>query len=273
MSQSEEPKEKPMQERHPLNRSFAWQPSSPEPRTITPDQALQFDEQGWFLLKKRFSDEELDEVEQAIAPLEAAREAEVREAGGQVRISRAGKITFTANMVRHSEVLERFSRHPVFTGLVQDLIGPDVRLYHDQAVYKKPGNPERFPWHQDNGYRFLEPQQYLTCWVALSDATRENGCPQVVPGLHRLGTLRHWQTEFGWECLNEAEKVEVAEAERGDVVVFSSLTPHLTGPNLTDAVRKAYILQYAPEGARVIADDRDPGTAQNNPEYQYLVTA
>ena len=46
------------------------------------------------------------------------------------------------------------------------------------------GGETSFPWHQDNGYAFLEPQQYLTCWIALTDATRENGCPWVVPGLH-----------------------------------------------------------------------------------------
>ena len=70
-----------------------------------------------------------------------------------------------------------------------DLIGPDVRLYWDQAVYKKPGTESPFPWHQDNGYAFVEPQQYLTCWVALTDATEDNGCPWVVPGLHRRGAL------------------------------------------------------------------------------------
>jgi hypothetical protein len=41
----------------------------------------------------------------------------------------------------------------------------------------------------------------------------------------------------------------------GGVVVFSSLTPHLTGPNTTDAVRKAYILQYAPLGAEILEGD------------------
>jgi phytanoyl-CoA hydroxylase len=47
----------------------------------------------------------------------------------------------------------------------------------------------------------------------------------------------------------------VAEVAAGGVVVFSSLTPHLTGPNLTGEVRKAYILQYAPQGAEVLRGD------------------
>ena len=78
-----------------------------------------------------------------------------------------------------------------------------MRLYWDQAVYKKPGTESPFPWHQDNGYAFVEPQQYLTCWVALTDATEENGCPWVVPGLHRRGTLAHEYSDIGFVCLRD----------------------------------------------------------------------
>jgi ectoine hydroxylase-related dioxygenase (phytanoyl-CoA dioxygenase family) len=75
----------------------------------------------------------------------------------------------------------------------------------------------------------------------------------VAPGLHRLGTLRHeWVDPLGWECFAEppaASAPAAAPVRAGGVVVFSSLTPHLTGPNTTGEVRKAYIVQYAPEGA------------------------
>ena len=151
------------------------------------------------------------------------------------------------------DAARRFAAHPVFTDLCHDLIGPDVRLYHDQAVYKKPEKPRRFPWHQDNGYNFVEPQQYLTCWVALTDATLDNGCPQIVPGLHRLGTLRHHFVDpLGWEIFEDHPDAIAAPVAAGGIVVFSSLSPHLTGPNTTASVRKAYILQYAPDRARVM---------------------
>ena len=67
-----------------------------------------------------------------------------------------------------------------------------------------------------------------------------------------------------------------APVAAGGAVVFSSLTPHRTGPNLTDEVRKAYILQYCPSDAEILqgepaegpAVDRVPCTA---PERQYEV--
>ena len=59
-------------------------------------------------------------------------------------------------------------------------------------------------------------------------------------------------------------------ARAGDVVVFSSLTPHRTGPNLTGETRKSYILQYAPDGAVVHETDGRSALA-NDPDRQYYV--
>ena len=57
----------------------------------------------------------------------------------------------------------------------------------------------------------------------------------------------------------------------GGIVVFSSLTPHRTGPNTTDDVRKAYIVQYAPDGAYVSGPGPATEGLQNEPDRQYVV--
>ena len=60
-------------------------------------------------------------------------------------------------------------------------------------------------------------------------------------------------------------------AKAGDAIVFSSLAPHRTGPNLKqDTVRKAYILQYAPEGAHAVTADGER-IAQADPMRQFKV--
>ena len=208
------------------------------------------------MLEDAFSPDEVDAVVRAIDPLEEQTEAFLRtREEGKLFIARAGEITFSPGLVTRSDGLRDFCAGSVFADLVCDLIGPDVRLYWEQAVYKKPGAEEGFPWHQDNGYTYLDPQQYLTCWVALTDATVENGCPWVAPGLHRRGTFDHWMTDLGWCCLaGEVESV-AAPVRAGSIVVFSSLTPHRTGPNRTDGVRKSYIVQFAPDGARRVEPD------------------
>ena len=65
-------------------------------------------------------------------------------------------------------------------------------------------------------------------------------------------------------------------ARAGSIVTFSSLTPHATGPNRTDGVRKAWIVQYAPDGARKyernVQGGYDP-TPADDPGFQFRVVA
>jgi ectoine hydroxylase-related dioxygenase (phytanoyl-CoA dioxygenase family) len=250
----------PEPKRHRWNDGFEWENHIGPFDVLSDEQVRHYDELGFIVLEEVF---DADELEPVVEELDA-REAIVDEFLGAIdgqrfSIAERGAITFAPNLVRDSDVLAEFSRHRAFTALCADLIGPDANLYWDQAVYKKPDKPRRFPWHQDNGYTFVEPQDYLTCWVALTDATPDNGCPHVAPGLHRMGTLAHtWVEPLGWEVFDEPPvESMVAPVPAGGVVVFSSLTPHMTGPNVTDSVRKSYILQYAPAGATRL--DGDPG--------------
>jgi phytanoyl-CoA hydroxylase len=246
---------------HELNRDFEWHDHRGPYRVVSEEQARRYDEDGFFLLEDALSPADVDELVAAIDPFESRQEEALRTMeGGRFFIARAGEITFTTHLVTRSERLRAFTSSALLTDLCADLIGPDVRLYWDQAVYKKPETAAPFPWHQDNGYAFVEPQQYLTCWVALTDATLDNGCPWVVPGLHRRGTLAHEYSDIGFVCLTEPSDAVAVPTRRGSIVVFSSLTPHSTGPNLTGDVRKAYIVQYAPDGAEVIRPGPD-GTA------------
>jgi len=256
---------------HPENRAFAWQEGRADTlRRVTPEQKRQFDETGFFVLRNAFSPAELDAVEAAIDPLEAEHERRLRASEASNAISSADAITFTGHIVGKSGILRDFAGHPAIADVCHDLIGDDVRLYWDQSVYKKSGVPQEFPWHQDNGYTFVEPQQYLTFWIPLVDVDVENGCPWIAPGMHKLGTLEHWVTPIGLKCLEDVPDAVPAEARRGDAIVFSSLAPHRTGPNLRQGtVRKAYILQYAPDGAEAIKDGaRIP---QDDPERQFTI--
>jgi phytanoyl-CoA hydroxylase len=248
---------------HELNTSFSWADHTGPFRAVTPEQARQYDESGFFVLEDALNADEVAGLVGEIDPFEARQEEALRAMdGGRFFIARADEITFTTHLVVRSAVLRHFTSSALFADVCADLIGPDVRLYWDQAVYKKPGTESPFPWHQDNGYAFVEPQQYLTCWVALTDATEDNGCPWVVPGLHRLGTLAHEYSDIGFVCLREPEQSVAVPAPAGSIVVFSSLTPHSTGPNRTAGVRKAYIVQFAPTGAAVIRAERGGGTTR-----------
>jgi ectoine hydroxylase-related dioxygenase (phytanoyl-CoA dioxygenase family) len=265
-------------ERHPWNEGFDWQDHDGPFRRLDAAQAAQFDELGYVVVPDLVEPEELAALTTELDVLEAEVDAFLRSRdGGRFSIAETGALTVAIHAVNRSEAARRVSRHPAIVDLCADLIGPDVRLYWDQAVYKKTEKPRRVPWHQDNGYTYVEPQAYLTVWLALTEATERNGCPRVAPGLHRLGTLAHHYVEpLGWECLTDVPGAHAAPVPAGGAVVFSSLTPHLTGPNLTAEVRKAYILQYAPTGAAVQHGDPATGapsgtTPCDDPARQYEV--
>ena len=261
--------------KHELNHGFNWQERSGPFRAISEPQAKQYNRDGFIIMDNIFSNEAIDSLLSELDPLEEKSTAYLRKhMNGRASIARADEITFTAHVVTRSPQAKTFTQSPFFLDLTHDLLGPDVRLYWDQIVYKKPGNPENFPWHQDNGYTFIQPQQYLTCWVALSDANEENGCPWVIPGAHRVGTYEHHWTDLGWDCTDEEPTYRVAAPVRkGGVVIFSSLTPHMTGPNLTSQLRKTYIVQFAPDGANVITmkDGKQIIEPCNVPDRQYSI--
>ena len=134
-------------------------------------------------------------MDEAIEPGEArVKEFLEGQPGGRFGVAGTDTQTVAPHLVVRSDVLRDFCAHPLLAGLCRDLVGPDVRLYWEQAVYKQPHSTEPVLWHQDNGYTFVEPQAYLTCWIALTDATPENGCVVVMPGAHRAGTLHHVDT-------------------------------------------------------------------------------
>ena len=154
------------------------------------------------------------------------------------------------------------------TDICRDLIGPNVRLYFDQAVYKRPNTPSAtLPFHQDNGYNFKRPEAYITIWIPLHDVDPESGCLWVVPGIHGRGTLQHRMTDDGFfVCDVDHHDAYPIPVSATDLVVLSSLTPHATGGNHSDRMRKAYLLSYTPDGTRL----RD-GSTCCAPDTQYEV--
>jgi len=241
---------------HPWSRDFAWTPRTGPFLRVTRAQAEQYDALGYVAIEDALAPEVVAELVAHLDPLEAKTDAFLRTQPDQrFFIADAGAITFTVNPAGRDARLREIISSCVFAELAHDLLGPAVRLYWDQAVYKKSEKPRTFGWHQDNGYGFIEPQGYLTFWIALTDATRENGCLEVLPGLHKLGTLAHHTDASGIflplpESLPPQLPAPVAlPVPAGTIVAMSSLLPHRTGPNNTPHVRKAYVVQCCEERA------------------------
>jgi hypothetical protein len=81
--------------------------------------------------------------------------------------------------------------HPKVLDAVEDVIGPDILVYHATMWIKEPHSPAHVRWHQDGAYFYLDPLEHVTAWVALSEASERAGCMRVIPGTNRLSLVEH----------------------------------------------------------------------------------
>ncbi|GHH81121.1 hypothetical protein GCM10018793_37890 [Streptomyces sulfonofaciens] len=146
-------------------------------------------------------------------------------------------------------------RRPDLVPRVEALLGGPVRLFRDHSFYKAAGKGERsrLVLHQDNRYWHLDPPDAVTVWMALDDATLENGCVQYVHGSHRWGRVEHTRPEEG-AVLVEAHSDQEPVAypvPAGSALVHHANTLHGSGPNLTSGPRRAYALVFVRADATV----------------------
>ncbi|WP_254823984.1 phytanoyl-CoA dioxygenase family protein [Haloglomus halophilum] len=144
------------------------------------------------------------------------------------------------------EVVHDLATDDRLVTVAQDLLGPDVKLLRSAAMFKPPHVGSEKGLHQDSAYYPVRPYDQVTTWVALDDATPENGCMEVLPGGHMEGLLEHETQEYETDIVipEDLGEMEQLPMEAGDVLFQHSLLPHRTSPNTTDRWRRAMIFMY-----------------------------
>lgn len=210
---------------------------------LTDEQRSALDDVGYVVLEDAIDSETVERLREILAEWAAPEIAQG---------IRPGRVLFLQKLAERDERLRAFATSPSFVELSTPLLGPDVDLYFNQAVIKFPGGNTAFSWHQDDAYSPVEPSPYLTVWIALDDATEANGCISVLPGSHRRGLVPHVESDFGLagHSLDDPDQGIPVPVAAGTSIVFWSTTLHKSGPNTSDAVRRALVLQYAPTGLR-----------------------
>lgn len=134
--------------------------------------------------------------------------------------------------------------------IARGLLGDDMELDFDALISKAPGTNTPTPFHQDAAYwPSLPDTRALSCWIALDDATKENGCMWFVPGSHRLPMRKHWQAGRGGGALecdgNEGEAVCVP-LRAGSCTFHNGSVVHYSRGNSTQGHRRALIVNLRP---------------------------
>jgi hypothetical protein len=155
--------------------------------------------------------------------------------------------------------VDEIARHPAVLDAVEDIIGPDILLFHLSVWPKNPHDSAYINWHQDATYFGLDPSTQITAWVALSDAPVEAGCMESVPGSHKLGQLHHGQNHSNNILLSKGQTVDVPfdrshtefmPVSAGQMSLHDTHLIHASGPNNTDHRRVGLGFSFIPAHVR-----------------------
>lgn len=139
------------------------------------------------------------------------------------------------------------------------LVGDTPELFQDQALLKPPLIGREKPWHQDNAYFNVPPETAVVgVWIALDEATPENGCMYVIPGSHRAGPVIHFKRRDWQICDTDvaADAAWTVPLEPGGCLIFHGLLHHGTPPSRSPQRRRALQFHYKPAGATQIAAEQ-----------------
>jgi phytanoyl-CoA hydroxylase len=242
---------------------------------LTPDQVAAYERDGFVAVPQLLSQEEVEALRRRteeiilgeismpsefekyiqIEPALAGRELEGRE--------RLGAVRKLWQLWKFDPVFEALIRHPAILDVVESLLGPDIKFFGDQMLLKPPFHGSAKPYHQDSPYWPIDPPALVTCWIALDDATVENGCMRFLPGSHRRGIIPHRHLEGPHLVPEEYGAMDTAgevcvELKAGGASFHHSCTLHETSPNTTPYPRRAHTLAYMSAHSRYTGKPPQP---------------
>lgn len=155
--------------------------------------------------------------------------------------------------------------HPAVLDAVEDLIGPDILVYHSTIFVKEANTPAFVHWHQDGAYFFLEPPEQVTAWIALSEASVRAGCMRIIPGSHRGDWLEHRDDPSPDNMIPRGQGVlgrhgpedgVLMPLAAGQMSLHHTKALHASGPNANDDRRIGVNISFIPAHVRPLGAPR-----------------
>lgn len=147
----------------------------------------------------------------------------------------------------HEERLRAPAEEPELLDLLSTLVGGEPERFQDMALLKPPEGGREKPWHQDKAYFDLDlDAPVVGVWIALDEATAENGCMHVIPGSHKDGPVEHFDRRDWQICDTDVQVDEdvMVPLEPGGALLFDGFIHHGTPPNRSGKRRRALQFHY-----------------------------
>lgn len=231
--------------------------------SIRDEHIAQFHEEGYLVIHNAFSPQEVRAALDGLLHLlsgqvpgfkgvmyeRVAAEVPVEEMPPEQKQDYVRKFMWFVN---YEPRLADLAHHPRLLAVLEQIMGEPPVLFQDMALLKPPRFGREKPWHQDHAYFELPLEaKVVGCWIALDEATPENGCMIIIPGTHRQGPVVHFKRR-DWQICDTHVKNQGALAvplSPGGCLLFSSLIHHGTPTNTSEKRRRAVQFHYRPQSA------------------------
>jgi len=217
---------------------------------VSDEEVQRFQDDGFLIVRQLFDPSEMDGLlayARADQDLLGQSHVKTDATGGETRLT-------VRNDLDEASLYTAIVRSRRVAGTMQMLLGDEVYHYHHKMMLKQPQTGGAWEWHQDYGYWYENGCLYPdmgSCMIAVDQATKANGCLQVLSGTHRLGRVDH--VKIGQQTGADPQRVEAAVARHelvycemspGDAVFFHSNLLHRSDQNVSDHPRWSLICCY-----------------------------
>jgi phytanoyl-CoA hydroxylase len=229
---------------------------------VTPEAVARFNEQGFLAVERAFTAEEVRAALDGMLDVIGGKYPEYRgiqfEAAARERLpdlppeQKQDLVRKISHFTQWDARLHAIATHPRLLGVVERLIGEKPGIFEDKALIKPPRIGREKPWHQDHAYWNLPlDARVVTAWIALDEASVENGCLFVIPGSHREGPVVHFRRRDWQICDDQVqrERVVATPLAPGGVLLFDSYLQHGSPANDSPRRRRALQFVYVPATA------------------------
>ena len=231
---------------------------------ITPEQIQSYEANGFLVIEDFLSPEELQHWRKAVTQAVEER-AGIKIPGKNIKTGEADGINEDAdyfakvfdqllNLWQTNDDVKELMFDQKIGKMAAQLSGADgIRIWHDQALIKRPwANPTA--WHLDTPFWSFSDRRAISIWIALDDATLENGCLYFIPGSHKLTGFdkivigRNMDGVFDTYPQFKKSNPVAAAMKAGSCSFHNGLTIHGANANMTSGFRRAMTCAYMPEG-------------------------
>ena len=150
-----------------------------------------------------------------------------------------------------SPVFDQVCHNSKILDAVESIIGKDILVGGTTLFIKDPDNKGFVSWHQDAKYIGFEPYNWVTAWLAITDANEENGCMRMWSGSHKEKIKDHKDTYDENNLLTRGQTVQNVPIEKttpnilkaGQLSLHHPMIVHGSGPNKSNQRRIGFVIQ------------------------------